>query len=182
MARNEKTILGYEMLDRKKIKRSAVKRAVRKKLKEKDEVVIMKTSRMKKLAIAGAVIGTALLSFTTVNAATGGALGNKVSETFSKVRIIINGEEVETDAVVTKYEDGNVIVYGITDYCDSDGETPVQEIEIEDERYNVDSGDVAISIQEYDGDVNLEVGKEISPDDVIYDPEKGDAVIIDSEK
>lgn len=105
-------ILGYEMLDCKKVKKSSVKKAVRKKLETKDEVIIMKKSKMKKLAVIGTVIGTALLSLTTVNAATDGAVINKISDTFSNIHISINGKEVDKDAVL-KYDDGDTIVFEV---------------------------------------------------------------------
>lgn len=105
-------ILGYEMIDLKKIKKSSIKKAVRKKLKTKDEVIIMRKSKMKRLAIAGAVTGTILLSFTTVNAATNGAVVDKISDTFTNIRILVNGKEVEKESVV-KYEDGDTIVFEV---------------------------------------------------------------------
>lgn len=176
MARNEKTILGYEMLDRKKIKRSAVKKAVRKKLNGKDEVVIMKTSVMKKLAIAGAVAGTILLSFTTVNAATGGAVVDKVSETFSKVRIMINGKEVEKDAIV-RSEDGDTIVFEVS----GDGLDDEITVEMDDDALD-EEDEVTIHTYEYNGDENVEVGAEIPSSDVIYELEKGNTAIIEPKK
>lgn len=164
-------ILGYEMLDCKKIKKSAVRKAVRKKLKTKDEVVIMKMSRMKKLAIAGAVTGTVLLSFTTVNAATNGAVMDKISDSFTNIRIFINGKEVEKEAVV-KYDDGDTIVVEV----EGDGDdlitvegipNDIVEAELTIDEY--DYGDIVGEDIRWNGTV---VGETFSSNDVKYDPEK----------
>lgn len=143
-------ILGYEMLDCKKIKKSQVKKAVRKKLETKDEVIIMKKSKVKKLAVIGAVIGTALLSLTTVNAATDGAVVDKISDTFSNIRIFVNGKEVDKDDVnaVLKYDDGDTIVFEVEG--DENGEITIEGIYDESEECEVtineyrDTGEVTI--------------------------------------
>lgn len=102
-------ILGYKMLDYRKIKKSAVRKSVRNKIdNSKGEVIVMKMSKLKKLAIAGAVAAVTVVSFTTVNAATDGAVMDKITETITNVRLKINGEEVEVPAVVKEVGDDYV--------------------------------------------------------------------------
>lgn len=104
-------IMGYKMLDYRKIKKSAVRKSVRNKIDDsKGEVTVMKMSKLKKLAIAGAIAAVSVVSFTTVNAATDGAVMDKITETIQNVRLKINGEEVEVPAVVKEVGDDYVEV------------------------------------------------------------------------
>lgn len=171
------SILGYKMLDCKKIKKSSVKRAVRKKLEMKDEVIIMKKSKMKKLAIIGAIAGTALISFTTVNAATDGAVMDKISDTFSNLHILINGKEVDK-ADVIKSEDGDTIVFEVEG---GDNET----ITIE----GVPDSEGSMTIVEYDGNGNINGNINVNDNSIVaekfsseeYDDNGNAAVNVDVE-
>lgn len=119
-------IMGYKMLDYKKIKKSAVRKSVRNKIdNSKDEVTVMKMSKFKKLAIAAAVAAVSVVSFTTVNAATDGAVMDKITETITNVRIKINGEEVEVPAVVKEVGD-DYVEFEVEISGDDDDEVTVE--------------------------------------------------------
>ena len=94
-----------------KIRKYTIRKSVRDKLKRmKGEVKIMKMSKLRKLAVAGAIAAATLISFTTVNAATDGAVINKITETITNVRFIVDGREVEKTAVV-KEKGEDYIIY-----------------------------------------------------------------------
>lgn len=125
MKPNKGFIGNYKMIDYKKIKKSVIRKSVRHKLENvKDEVIIMKMSKLKKLAIAGAIAAVTLVSFTTVNAATDGAVMEKITETITNVRLKINGEEVEMPAVVKEVGD-DYIEYEI-EISDTDGSGSIE--------------------------------------------------------
>lgn len=126
MKADKEFIFGYKMLDYRKIKKSAVRKSVRNKLKNsKGEVTVMKMSKLKKLAIAGAVAAVSVVSFTTVNAATDGAVMDKITETITNVRIKINGEEVEVPAVVKEVGD-DYVEFEVEVSGDDDDEVTVE--------------------------------------------------------
>lgn len=126
MKADKEFIFGYKMLDYRKIKKSAVRKSVRNKLENsKGEVTVMKMSKLKKLAIAGAVAAVSIVSFTTVNAATDGAVMDKITETITNVRIKINGEEVEVPAVVKEVGD-DYVEFEVEVSGDDDDEVTVE--------------------------------------------------------
>lgn len=104
--------MDYRLLEYKKIRKYTIRKSVRdKQLKRmKGEVKIMKMSKLRKLAVAGAIAAATLISFTTVNAATDGAVINKITETITNVRFIVDGREVEKTAVV-KEKGEDYIIY-----------------------------------------------------------------------
>ena len=114
MKRSKAFIMDYRLLEYKKIRKYTIRKSVRDKLKRmKGEVKIMKMSKLRKLAVAGAIAAATLISFTTVNAATDGAVINKITETITNVRFIVDGREVEKTAVVKeKGEDGMLFCVG----------------------------------------------------------------------
>ena len=111
MKRSKAFIMDYRLLEYKKIRKYTIRKSVRDKLKRmKGEVKIMKMSKLRKLAVAGAIAAATLISFTTVNAATAGAVINKITDTITNVRFIVDGREVEKTAVV-KEKGEDYIIY-----------------------------------------------------------------------
>lgn len=70
---------------------------------DESEELIMKTKkkRIKPFIIAAAIVAISAASVVSVNAATDGAL-------FSKVKMIVNGEEVEKEAEIIDNGDGSI--------------------------------------------------------------------------
>lgn len=111
LKRSKAFIMDYRLLEYKKIRKYTIRKSVRDKLKRmKGEVKIMKMSKLRKLAVAGAIAAATLISFTTVNAATDGAVINKITDTITNVRFIVDGREVEKTAVV-KEKGEDYIIY-----------------------------------------------------------------------
>ncbi len=138
MKSNKGFIGSYKMLDFKKIKKSEIRKSVRNKLE--DEVIIMKTTKLKKFAIVGTILAVTLISFTTVNAATDGAVIDKIGQTITSIRIKINGEEVDVPIVVEESDD--VIKYKI-DVPDEDEQVEIEyEFEVE-----VDEDDSSVEVE-----------------------------------
>ena len=102
MKRSKAFIMDYRLLEYKKIRKYTIRKSVRDKLK--------RMNKLRKLAVAGAIAAATLISFTTVNAATDGAVINKITDTITNVRFIVDGREVEKTAVV-KEKGEDYIIY-----------------------------------------------------------------------
>lgn len=72
--------------------------SVQNKLENEKGHITMTKKRIKPLLIVAAAVATAAVSMISVNAATDGAITDAVENTVSKVKMFINGEEVEADA------------------------------------------------------------------------------------
>lgn len=93
---------------------------------DESEEIRMKTkkTRIRPLIIAAAIVAISAASVVSVNAATDGAL-------FSKIKVIINGEEVEKEAEIIDNGDGSITYQFNVDEDESN-----MRIELEDEVIN----------------------------------------------
>lgn len=137
MRSKDKWLKNYPMIDYKKADCKRIRNSVGEKLSEqKGEVIYMKKRSFKPLAIAGAILAVSAASVFTVNAATDGAVVDKIKEWTGKVTICINGEEVEVPAKMKDIsEDGKIIEFEITD--DNGDDTNIEVFEFNDEDYDI---------------------------------------------
>lgn len=106
MRLKNKWLKDYPMMDYKKVDCTKIRNSVGEKLSEqKGEVIYMKKRSFKPLVVIGAVIAVSAMSVFTVNAATDGAIMDKVREWTSNVTMIVNGEKVEIPAKIKEYGD-----------------------------------------------------------------------------
>lgn len=95
-------LIKEELSDKTKEK---IKMSVRENIvcNDESEEIRMKTkkTRIRPLIIAAAIVAISAASVVSVNAATDGAL-------FSKIKVIINGEEVEKEAEIIDNGDGSI--------------------------------------------------------------------------
>jgi hypothetical protein len=127
MKRNDKWLKMYPMINCEKADIKKIKDSVGDKLSEQKEVIYMKQKRFKTAAIIGAIVAVSAVSVFTVNAATGGAIVDKITETWSNVKCTINGEEVEMPAKVKEVGDDYIIYEFDVDESDSSMEFEVTE-------------------------------------------------------
>ena len=105
MRSKDKWLKDYPMIDYEKADCKRIRNSVGEKLSEqKGEVIYMKKRSFKPLAIIGAVLAVSAASVFTVNAATDGAVVNKIKEWTGNVTVYINGEEVEMPAKIKEIE------------------------------------------------------------------------------
>ena len=95
----------YPMINYKKADCKKISNSVREKLSEqKGEVIYMKRS-FKPIAIIGAVLAVSFLSVFTVNAATDGAVVDKIKEWKQNITVYINGKKVEMPVKIKQIGD-----------------------------------------------------------------------------
>lgn len=98
------------MADENDFSAHSISLSVQNKLENEKGQITMTKRRIRPLMIAAAAIATAAVSMISVNAATDGAITDAVENTVTKVRMFINGEEVEADAYCVESgvdEEGN---------------------------------------------------------------------------
>lgn len=98
------------MADENDFSAHSISLSVQNKLENEKGQITMTKRRIRPLMIAAAAIATAAISMISVNAATDGAITDAVENTVTKVRMFINGEEVEADAYCVESgvdEEGN---------------------------------------------------------------------------
>lgn len=106
MRSKDKWLKDYPMINYKKADYKKIRNSVGEKLKEqKGEVIYMKKRSLKPFAVAGAVLAVSAMSIFTVNAATDGAVMDKVREWTSDITMLVNGEKVEVPAKIKEYGD-----------------------------------------------------------------------------
>ena len=100
-----------------------ISQAVREQIRKTEKGVKIKMNKkFKTLLVAAMIAATAIVSAVSVNAATDGAL-------MEKVKFIVNGEEKEMDAVVTENENGDITYKIQVDDSDSVKMERVDEID-----------------------------------------------------
>ena len=136
MRSKDKWLKDYPMIDYEKADCKRIRNSVGEKLSEqKGEVIYMKKRSFKPLAIIGAVLAVSAASVFTVNAATDGAVVNKIKEWTGNVTVYINGEEVEMPAKIKEIdgdEDCRIIEFEIDDE-NSDDNVNIEYYEYYDE-------------------------------------------------
>ena len=123
MRKNKKWILGYKMLDMEKPDRDYIQKSVRNKLEKQKGEIIMIKRKLKPLIITAAAIVTSLASLTIVNAATDGAVTEKINEAVEYITVKINGKEMEAKGHIVS-EDDSTIIYEF-EIDDSDAENGI---------------------------------------------------------
>ncbi len=89
--------------DRKK----RISRAVMERVTESEEKNMNKRRIFKPLLVAAAIVSVSAVSLVTANAATDGAVADKITELFT---VFINGEPMEIEADVSEYDEGDIHV------------------------------------------------------------------------
>lgn len=149
MRSKNKWLKDYPMIDYKKADCKKIRNSVGEKLTEqKGEVIYMKKRSFKPLAIIGAVLAVSAASVFTVNAATDGAVVDKLKEWTGNVRICINGEEVEVLAKIKEIdvdEDRRIVEFEVDDE-NSDDDVNIEYYEYYDESDIPDDLDVDMEI------------------------------------
>lgn len=117
---------------------------------EKGQIVMTNTKKkVRPIIIAAAAVATAAISMISVNAATDGAITDAVEGVVSKVKVFINGEEVEADAYLVDSgvdEDGNeYVIYK----CEVDDDDSTMIIATEED-YISDNGQDEIDLTDSD--------------------------------
>ena len=134
MRSKDKWLKDYPMIDYEKADCKRIRNSVGEKLSEqKGEVIYMKKRSFKPLAIIGAVLAVSAASVFTVNAATDGAVVNKIKT--GNVTVYINGEEVEMPAKIKEIdgdEDCRIVEFEIDDE-NSDDNVNIEYYEYYDE-------------------------------------------------
>lgn len=134
MRSKDKWLKDYPMIDYKKFNCKRIRNSVGEKLSEqKGEVIYMKKRSFKPLAIIGAVLAVSAASVFTVNAATDGAVVDKIKEWTGNVKIYINGEEVELPAKVIDVDEDRRIVEFEVDDENGDDDVNIEYYEYYDE-------------------------------------------------
>lgn len=134
MRSKDKWLKDYPMIDYKKVNCKRIRNSVGEKLSEqKGEVIYMKKRSFKPLAIIGAVLAVSAASVFTVNAATDGAVVDKIKEWTGNVKIYINGEEVELPAKVIDVDEDRRIVEFEVDDENGDDDVNIEYYEYYDE-------------------------------------------------
>ena len=110
MKRNNKWIFGYGITDMEEPDRDYIKQSVREKLKDQKGEIIMNKRKIKPLFIAIAAAATAFASIAVVNAATDGAVVEKLNETIGYITVKINGKEIDAKGHIVS-EDENTVIY-----------------------------------------------------------------------
>lgn len=134
MRSKDKWLKDYPMIDYKKVNCKRIRNSVGEKLSEqKGEVIYMKKRSFKPLAIIGAVLAVSAASVFTVNAATDGAVVDKIKEWTGNVTVYINGEEVEMPAKVIDVDEDRRIVEFEVDDENGDDDVNIEYYEYYDE-------------------------------------------------
>lgn len=121
--KNNNWAKNIQPIDLEKKDHTIISQAVREQIKKSEKGVKVKMNkRFKTLLVAAVIAVTAAVSAVSVNAATDGAL-------MEKVKFIINGEEKDMDAVVTKNENGDITYEIQADDSDSVKMERVDEID-----------------------------------------------------
>lgn len=127
--------------------------SVQNKLENEKGHITMTKKRIKPLLIVAAAVATAAVSMISVNAATDGAITDAVENTVSKVKMFINGEEVEADAYLVDSgvdENGNEYsVYRFDVDDDTSMAVAVEEGEGEGTLVQYESDELDLSDGEY---------------------------------
>ncbi len=84
-----------------------ISRAVMDRVMECEENNMNKRRIFKPLLVAAAIVSVSAVSLVTANAATDGAVADKITELFT---VFINGEPMEIEADVSEYDEGDVHV------------------------------------------------------------------------
>lgn len=142
--------------------------SVQNKLENEKGQITMTKKRIRPLMITAAAIATAAVSMISVNAATDGAITEAVENTVTKVRMFVNGEEVEADARCVESgvdEDGNPYSVFTFDVDDEEADS-VEVAVIEDD-----------TVVNYDTELEFSDGEEYETEtDYTYDGESVDSV------
>lgn len=156
------------MADENDFSANSISLSVQNKLENEKGQITMTKKRIRPLMILAAAIATAAVSMISVNAATDGAITDAVGDTVTKIKMFINGEEVEADAHLVESgvdEEGN--------------EYHVYTFDVDED----EADSVEIAIAEDDTVVNYDTELELSDDgsyetetDYTYDGESIDAV------
>jgi len=86
---------------------------------ESEENNMNKRRIFKPLLVAAAIVSVSAMSLVTANAATNGALAEKITELFT---VFVNGEPMEVEVNVSEYDEGDVHVKEYSfDVPDDDG-------------------------------------------------------------
>lgn len=144
----------HNLADEDDFSTDSISLSVQEKLKklenEKGQIVMTNTKKkVRPIIIAAAAVATAAISMISVNAATDGAITDAVEGVVSKVKVFINGEEVEADAYLVDSgvdEDGNeYVIYE----CEVDDDDSTMIIATEED-YISDNGQDEIDLTDSD--------------------------------
>ncbi len=124
--KNRKWICGLKMLNMYKPNRDLIEDSVREKLRGQEGDIVMNKKRFKPLLIAVAAVGMTFVSALTVNAATDGALSDKILKTIENVSIKINGKDVDVTGGVEKQDENGNTYYEFYVDDSSDGNASVK--------------------------------------------------------
>ncbi len=83
--------------------------------------------KLKPLIITAAAIGTSLASLTIVNAATDGAVTEKINEAVEYITVKINGKEIDAKGHKISEDDGTVIYEFKIDDSDAENEIIIED-------------------------------------------------------
>ncbi len=157
------------MADENDFSAHSISLSVQNKLENEKGKITMTKKRIRPLMIAAAAIATATVSMISVNAATDGAITDAVGDTVTKIRMFINGEEVEADAHIVESgvdEEGNE--YAVYTFDVDEDETDSVEIAVTED-------DTVVNY-----DTELSDGETYETDtDYTYDGESVDAVEVE---
>ena len=121
---------------------------------------LKKRYSFKALAVAVAVVMLLTMAMVTVNAATDGAVGEKINEVSKeiseKITILFNGEEIEADCKTETFVDENgnkgvistIILPGVSDSSKDEKSESDDEIVVEYDKVLEDFGEVVIQESE----------------------------------
>ena len=121
---------------------------------------LKKRYSFKALAVAVAVVMLLTMAMVTVNAATDGAVGEKINEVSKeiseKITVLFNGEEIEADCKTTVITDENgnkgvistIILPGVSDSSKDEKSESDDEIVVEYDKVLEDFGEVVIQESE----------------------------------
>ena len=121
---------------------------------------LKKRYSFKALAVAVAVVMLLTMAMVTVNAATDGAVGEKINEVSKeiseKITILFNGEEIEADCKTETFVDENgnkgvvstIILPGVSDSSGDEKSESDDEIVVEYDKVLEDFGEVVIQESE----------------------------------
>lgn len=84
-----------------------ISRAVMERVMESEENNMNKRRIFKPLLVAAAIVSVSAMSLVTANAATNGAVAEKLTELFT---VFVNGEPMEVEVNVSEYDEGDVHV------------------------------------------------------------------------
>lgn len=124
--KNRKWICGLKMLNMYKPNRDLIEDSVREKLSRQEGDIIMNKKRFKPALIAAAAVGMTFVSALTVNAATDGALSDKILKTIENLSIKINGKDVDITSGVEKQDENGNTYYEFHVDDSSDGNASVK--------------------------------------------------------